>query len=97
MPREERWTLAPRQSKEIIHTVCTSHPASSSHLLFNTHSKVGLIVPIYSTVEVKQLTANAHPFYKLPSLNKHTIFFFDYMLISGDLWLRGRVEVLGPR
>lgn len=48
-------------------------------------------------VEVKQLTAKAHPFLKLSSLSKHAIFAPDCMPISGDLWLRGRVEILGPR
>lgn len=75
-------------------TLSSSPPASSFHSVFKLHSKVGFITPIYS---LKQLTAKAHPFLKLSSLSKHAIFSPDCMPISGDLWLKGRVEILGPR
>ena len=77
-------------------TLSSSPPASSFHCLQATLQGRFYYTDLL-TVEVKQLTAKAHPFLKLSSLSKHAIFSPDCMPISGDLWLRGRVEILGPR
>lgn len=52
----------------------SSHRAHSSHSILKLYAKVGYIVPVYSSAELKQLTAKAHPFLQLPSLSRHAIF-----------------------